>query len=186
MDSEITASAGPAVGADIVRRMFPAAPRARVEANLPLVLNALADAALSSRAMILMALGKVLGFGGLPALLTLGAGIFAANYLMISGHLSNAARVRLVVTLVFGLIHGFGFAAGLLELQIPPGRLAEMLVGFNIGVEIGQLTLVLGVLTLVWALSKIKWTLPRPIFVDLASTFLVAEGLFWYISRSFV
>jgi hypothetical protein len=88
--------------------------------------------------------------------------------------------------LVFGLIHGFGFAAGLLELQIPPGRLAEMLVGFNIGVEIGQLTLVLGVLALVWALSRIKWTLPRPIFVDLASTFLVAEGLFWYISRSFV
>ncbi len=136
--------------------------------------------------IVAMAVVKLMGFGGLPILLSLGAGLFAANYLMISGHLPDAGRLRMIITLVFGLIHGFGFAAGLLELQIPPGRLAEMLVGFNIGVEIGQLTLVLGVISLVYGLSKIKWTVPRPIFVDFASAFLVAEGLFWYVSRSFV
>jgi hypothetical protein len=136
--------------------------------------------------ILAMAVIKLMGFGGLPILLSVGAGLFTANYLMISGHLPDAGRLRMVITLVFGLIHGFGFAAGLLELQIPPGRLAEMLVGFNIGVEIGQLTLVLGVTLLVYGLSKIKWTVPRPIFVDFASAFLVAEGLFWYVSRSFV
>ena len=136
--------------------------------------------------ILAMAVIKALGFGGLPIMLSIGAGLFTANYLMISGHLPDAGKLRMVITLVFGLIHGFGFAAGLLELQIPPGRLAEMLVGFNIGVEIGQLTLVLGVTLLVWGLSKIKWTVPRPIFVDFASAFLVAEGLFWYVSRSFV
>ena len=137
---------------------------------------------------IIVAMGviKALGFGGLPIMLSTGAGLFAACYLMISGKLPDAGRLRMIITLVFGLIHGFGFAAGLLELQIPPGRLAEMLVGFNIGVEIGQLTLVLGVTLLVYGLSKIKWTVPRPIFVDFASAFLVAEGLFWYVSRSFV
>ena len=155
--------------------------------NLAVATRRPAFFALGLASIILAMAGiKFMGYGGLPILLSLGAGLFTANYLMISGHLADAGRLRMIITLVFGLIHGFGFAAGLLELQIPPGRLAEMLVGFNIGVEIGQLTLVLGVLTLVWALSKIKWTLPRPIFVDLASTFLVAEGLFWYISRSFV
>jgi hypothetical protein len=136
--------------------------------------------------IVSMVLVKILGFGGLPILLSIGAGLFAANYLMISGRLPDAGRLRMIITLVFGLIHGFGFAAGLLELQIPPGRLAEMLVGFNIGVEIGQLTLVLGVTLLVYGLSKMKWTIPRPVFVDFASAFLVAEGLFWYVSRSFV
>src|SRR6185503_15406022 len=57
---------------------------------------------------------RLLGFGGLPSLLLLGAGLFSANYLMVSGHLREAGRLRLVVTLVFGLIHGFGFAADLL------------------------------------------------------------------------
>jgi hypothetical protein len=68
--------------------------------------------------------------------------LFSANYLMVSGHVRDAGRLRLVVTLVFGLIHGFGFAADLLNDAIPPARLAELLVGFNLGVEIGQLTVV--------------------------------------------
>ena len=115
----------------------------------------------------------------------LGAGLFTANYLMISGRLRDAGRLRILITLVFGLIHGFGFAADLLELQLPPGRLAELLVGFNIGVEIGQLTLVAGATLLIAILAKAKLTLPRPIVVDAASAFLVALGIFWFVSRSY-
>jgi hypothetical protein len=136
--------------------------------------------------LILMALGKVLGFGGLPALLTLGAGIFAANYLMISGHLANAARVRLVVTLVFGLIHGFGFAAGLLEMKLPTDKLAELLVGFNLGVEIGQVSVVMCVLGLTALLIKFKLAMPRRLVVDLASSALVGIGLYWFLGRAYV
>ena len=136
--------------------------------------------------LILMALGKVLGFGGLPALLTLGAGIFAANYLMISGHLANAARIRLVVTLVFGLIHGFGFAAGLLEMKLPQDKLAELLFGFNIGVEIGQVCVVLTVLGLTALLIKLKMGLPRRLVVDLASAGLVGIGLYWFLGRAYI
>jgi hypothetical protein len=135
--------------------------------------------------MALMALTRWAGFGGLPILLIVGAGLFSANYLMVSGHLRDAGRLRLAITLVFGLIHGFGFAAGLLEMQIPTGRLAELLVGFNVGVEVGQLTLVLGLTGLVYLLAKAKLTLPRPIVVDVASSFLVGLGLFWFISRSY-
>jgi len=132
-----------------------------------------------------MAVIKWLGYGDLPALLLLGAGLFTANYLMISGNLRDAGRLRMLITLVFGLIHGFGFAADLLELQLPPKRLAELLVGFNLGVEVGQLTLVVGATLLVVALRQLKLALPRPIVVDVASAFLVGLGAFWFVSRSF-
>jgi hypothetical protein len=132
-----------------------------------------------------MALLNVFGFGGLPSLLLLGAGLFTANYLMISGRLRDAGRLRILITLVFGLIHGFGFAADLLELQLPPERLAELLVGFNVGVEIGQLLLVAGATLAVRILVKNGLGLPRPLVVDVASSFLVALGVFWFVSRSY-
>jgi hypothetical protein len=132
-----------------------------------------------------MAVLETLGFGGLPSLLLLGAGLFTANYLMISGRLRDAGRVRILITLVFGLIHGFGFAADLLELQLPPGRLAELLVGFNVGVEIGQLVLVVAATLLVGILAKYRLALPRPWVVDVASSCLVALGVFWFITRSY-
>src|SRR6202042_3374444 len=135
--------------------------------------------------LCLMALFQFFGFGGLPSLLLLGAGLFTANYLMISGNLRDAGRLRMLITLVFGLIHGFGFAADLLELQLPPERLAELLVGFNLGVEVGQLTLVVGATLLVVALRKLNWALPRPIVVDVGSAFLVGLGVFWFVGRSF-
>ena len=132
-----------------------------------------------------MALLHWWGFGGLPSLLLLGAGLFTANYLMISGRLRDAGRLRILITLVFGLIHGFGFAADLLELQLPPERLAELLVGFNVGVELGQLILVAGAMLLAGILAKSRFALPRPLVVDVASSFLVALGVFWFVSRSF-
>jgi hypothetical protein len=133
----------------------------------------------------LMALLGLFGFRGLPSLLLLGAGLFTANYLMISGRLRDAGRLRILITLVFGLIHGFGFAADLLQLQLPPHRLAELLVGFNVGVEIGQLMLVVGATLVVAGLARYRLTLPRPIVVDVASTFLVGLGVFWFVSRSY-
>lgn len=135
--------------------------------------------------LILMSLLRVLGAGGLPSLLLLGAGLFCGNYLMITGHLQDAARVRVIVTLVFGLIHGFGFASSLLEMRLPTGRMAELLLGFNSGVEIGQLSLVLSVTLIAWLLVKARFALPRPIVTDVCSAFLVGVGVFWFVSRSY-
>jgi hypothetical protein len=135
--------------------------------------------------LLLMTLGKVLGLGGLPWTLTLGAALFTGCYLMVSGHIGDAGRLRLVITLIFGLIHGFGFAASLLEMRLPTGRLAELLLGFNLGVEVGQLTLVVGVSLLVLALSRLKVAVPRPIVVDVSAAFLVAIGLYWFVGRAY-
>ena len=133
----------------------------------------------------LAALLRLLGVGLLPPLLLIGAAIFSASYLMLSGHLRDAGRVRLVVTLVFGLIHGFGFAADLLESRLPTEKLAEILVGFNLGVETGQLTIVVLLTGLVILLRKARLTLPRPIVVDVAASALVAIGVFWFVQRSY-
>jgi hypothetical protein len=135
--------------------------------------------------LILMAVGSLFGFGGLPSLLLLGSGLFAANYLMLSGHLRDAARLRIVVTVVFGLIHGFGFAADLLELHLPAAQLFSILLGFNFGVEVGQLTLVLIALGLVALLVRARLALPRPIVVDTLSAGLVGLGMYWFVSRSY-
>jgi len=135
--------------------------------------------------LFVMAFAQYLGAPvTLPVLLLIGGGIFAANYLMLTGHLHDAGRVRLVMTLVFGLIHGFGFASNLLEMRLPTDRLAELLVGFNSGVEVGQVTVVMSAVLIAYLLTKMKLGIPRPIFTDIAASFLVGEGLYWFLGRT--
>ncbi len=134
----------------------------------------------------LMAVARLLGFGGLPSLLLLGAGLFGANYMLVSGQVRDAGRLRMVITLLFGLIHGFGFAADLLKMQIPTLRLAELLVGFNLGVEVGQLTLVLAVTAGAIILTRLKWAPPRALVVEVAAAGLIGLGAYWFVSRSFI
>jgi hypothetical protein len=136
--------------------------------------------------LLAMAGASFAGVGALPPLLLLGSGLFCWNYLMLSGHLRDAGRLRLVVTLIFGLIHGFGFAATLLEMQLPPAKLGQILVGFNLGVEIGQLSLVLTLAGAAALLLRLKFSLPRPVVVDAVAGSLVAAGTYWFISRNYV
>jgi len=50
----------------------------------------------------------------------------------------DAPSQRWLVSFVFGLVHGFGFASAIEPLALPPARLALALLGFNLGVEAGQ------------------------------------------------
>jgi hypothetical protein len=52
-------------------------------------------------------------------------------------------------------------------------------------VEIGQLILVAGATLLVAMLAKTRLALPRRLVVDVASSFLVGLGVFWFVSRSY-
>ena len=142
-------------------------------------------AAWTGGGLLLMTALRLAGIGLLPPLLLGGSALFAASYIIVSGHLRDAGRIRLAVTLVFGLIHGFGFAADLLESRLPKQKLAEILVGFNLGVEIGQLTIVLLLTGAVYLLRRAQLTLPRSIVVDSCASGLVAVGCYWFLSRSF-
>jgi hypothetical protein len=135
--------------------------------------------------LLLMALLSFRGIGVLPPALLLGAALFSAAYLLVSGQLHDSGRLRMVVTTIFGLIHGFGFAADLLEARLPPEKLAQILFGFNVGVELGQLTIVLAVTGLVMLVRRIRLAAPRPITVDVLGSALISEGVAWFLSRSF-
>jgi hypothetical protein len=142
--------------------------------------------ALGAGALLMaMAGASALGWGGLPALILAGSGLFAANYLMVSGRMHDTARLRIVVTVVFGLIHGFGFASNLLEMRLPADRLAELLVGFNLGVEIAQLAFVGLALSAAAALTRLAAGLPRRLVTDVLASFLVAVGMYWFVLRSY-
>jgi hypothetical protein len=132
-----------------------------------------------------MAIASLLHVGLLPPLLLLGSALLCSNYLLMAGHMGDAGRLRLVVTLVFGLIHGFGFAATLLEMQLPADKLAQILFGFNVGVEVAQLMLVLGLVGLAALLVRLKIAISRRVLIDGIGSALVGLGVFWFVSRSF-
>ena len=132
-----------------------------------------------------MLLARLFGYGSLPVSLLLGAGLFAFCYLLAAGRVHDAARVRLVVTLVFGLIHGFAFAKDLIEMQLPKARLAELLFGFNLGVEVGQLLVVAVLLAGAFVATRLRLAPPRPITVDVVASGIVGLGVFWMVNRTY-
>lgn len=89
---------------------------------------------------------------------------------------------RWVVVFAFGLVHGFGFAGAMQDLGLSAGDLAWPLLGFNLGVELGQLMLVVLVLPLGFVLRRT--TLYRMGVVLPGSAAIAAMALVWFIERS--
>lgn len=82
---------------------------------------------------------------------------------------------------VFGLIHGFGFANVLLDLALPAQQLALALGGFNVGVELGQLAIVLAFLPLAWLLRHTAFY--RWVVVAGGSLAIAVVGSIWLVER---
>lgn len=92
-------------------------------------------------------------------------------------------RKRWLVAFAFGLIHGFGFASVLADLNLPSSSLVLSLLGFNIGVEIGQLILVALVIPLAY-LTRSSTAYPR-FALQTGSVVIAAVSLGWLLERSF-
>lgn len=90
---------------------------------------------------------------------------------------------RWLMAFVFGLIHGFGFASVLSDLGLPPSTLLLALVGFNLGVELGQLAIVAAFLPLAWWL-RASWAYRR-IVLTAGSSAVAAVAMVWLIERTF-
>jgi HupE/UreJ protein len=91
-------------------------------------------------------------------------------------------RRRWQVAFAFGLLHGFGFASVLADLDLPPSALALSLFGFNVGVEIGQLVLVLLLVPLVYLVRDTR-AYPR-VGMTAASAVIALFASGWLIERS--
>ena len=90
---------------------------------------------------------------------------------------------RWLVAFGFGLIHGFGFAAVLTDLSLPQDSLLLSLVSFNIGVEIGQLAIVVSFLPLAYLLRR-SWSYPSLVLTG-GSLAVIAIALVWFTERAF-
>ena len=90
---------------------------------------------------------------------------------------------RWVVAFGFGLIHGFGFASVLTDLGLPRNALLVALVGFNVGVELGQLAIIAAFLPLAYALRR-SWAYRRVVFVG-GSAVIVVVAMIWMVERAF-
>ena len=93
------------------------------------------------------------------------------------GSAEAALRHRWALSFAFGLVHGFGFAAVLRELRLPRAALATGLVSFNLGVECGQVCIVVAALPLLSHLRR------APRFAPTTSACVAALGGLWLLNR---
>jgi hypothetical protein len=89
---------------------------------------------------------------------------------------------RIVVTFFFGLIHGFGFASVLAELNLPRGAFAWALLQFNLGLEVGQLLIVAVATTALFTLRR--WRGYARAVIGGGSLVAIAIGGLWLIERT--
>lgn len=102
------------------------------------------------------------------------AWVAAENVLLLGG------GVRWRIAFLFGLVHGFGFANVLRDLQLPRESLALSLFTFNVGVESGQIAFVLVASPLLWIVRRSGW---RDACALAASSAVLCLGVFWFVQR---
>jgi len=90
---------------------------------------------------------------------------------------------RPALVFCFGLLHGMGFAGALAELGLPQGQYANALVSFNVGVELGQLSVIAAAFLLVGWFRNAAWY--RKGIVIPGSALIACVGLYWSVERAF-
>lgn len=89
---------------------------------------------------------------------------------------------RVILAFAFGLIHGFGFASVLADFGLPEGALGWSLAAFNVGVEIGQVCIVLVVAPCLLALSS-RNPIAAQRVVFAGTTSIIIAGAYWFVER---
>lgn len=108
---------------------------------------------------------------------------------VIAGSIAVAAWANLMprlrvkewmIAFAFGLFHGFGFASVLGDIGIGRDHLVLSLLGFNVGVEIGQIVIVAAIFPVLFLLRKAK---VYPWILKIGSILLIAVALLWFFER---
>ncbi len=144
----------------------------------PLVKIVTAFTVAHSLTLVIAALGWV----NLPSRLVESCIALSIAYVAAENMLVREPTRRWRLTFIFGLVHGFGFATVLRELGLPTRGLVASLLAFNVGVEVGQVVIVLACLPLVGLIARSK--AHRGIVIA-TSCVILAFGLGWLIERAF-
>jgi hypothetical protein len=135
--------------------------------------------------LVALAAAAFAGHGAVAASTLLGLALFSWCHFGLLDIVSRPARVRAAVAFAFGLVHGFGFAGVLAEMDLPTDRLVAALFGFNAGVEVGQLVVVAMVWPLLRVLARTRDGRWHDRVAELGSAAICGLGLFWFLSRTF-
>ena len=111
----------------------------------------------------------------------IGLALFSISYLTLVTF--QKTNLSLFITCLFGLVHGFGFGGYLSEVGFAEDRLLNALLGFNVGVEVGQLAILSIIIGVILIIESIKFNyiiFLRPLLACL----LVSLGIFWFLERS--
>ena len=139
----------------------------------------------SVASLLLIVLINLIWNIGLSALSSLGLALFTLAYLWNSADEHLSANLRLVTSVIFGLIHGFGFASALKETGLASTQLLPALLGFNLGIELGQIVIIAAVWALLQQIRQSRFLTDTRLVIDLVSAALCGLGLYWFIGRSY-
>ncbi|MDG0969101.1 MAG: HupE/UreJ family protein [Porticoccaceae bacterium] len=142
-------------------------------------------ALVSAIGLLLIMLIKLIWGAGLAPTSIFGLTLFTLAYLWKSPNTKDSQRLKLLIIIAFGLIHGFGFAGALTDTGLSNTAVVWALIGFNLGIEIGQIFIIATVwVVLQWLLIK-QYVQSVRLIVDILSALLCALGLYWFIVRSY-
>ena len=123
------------------------------------------------------------GVGILSPGILLGLALFSGCHFGLLSVAKRPARLRTAVAFAFGLVHGFGFGGFLTGISLPTDRIVPALLGFNLGVETGQLAVVALAWPLLLWLERVRGGAAR-LVTELGSAAVCGLGLFWFLSRA--
>ena len=118
-----------------------------------------------------------------PYFLILGILLFSLGYFYLLKNLNSENNLLSIITIIFGLIHGFGFGGFLLGSKISSENIFSGLLGFNLGVEVGQIIFVLLILLIYKLLMTLKITKIIEVMKNLSFFAVVFFGFFFFIQR---
>lgn len=152
-------------------------------------MNSALPLATVSALLLLLMLPLTSIFGGTLGMSTVGGlALFSFCYLLAAHDLGGRGSFRVLVTTLFGLAHGFGFAGAFLANGAGVSVVPWSLAGFNIGVELGQLALLACMLTVGLLFRRLLFR-GRAHFAapagDLVTAVICGFGVFWFVQRSF-
>jgi len=119
----------------------------------------------------------------LPTKLTESAIAASIIYVAVENFFSRATDKRWRDTFVFGFVHGFGFASGLKELNVQQQTIVPALASFNIGVEIGQIAIVLALLPILLGIDRLTGGKRNEKLVWGLSALIALAGTYWLLQR---
>ncbi len=137
---------------------------------------------ITTLSLLLLIFGNLIN-PNFPYFLILGILLFSLGYFYLLKNLNSENNLLSIITIIFGLIHGFGFGGFLLGTKISSENIFSGLLGFNLGVEVGQIIFVLLILLIYKLLMTLKITKIIEVMKNLSFFAVVFFGFFFFIQR---